>query len=143
MNKSIEPAGPAANPAGINVRTTQLFGRPMHWTSIPVPSDPVVREELTWRLWFEHFRQQAWMGVVATGGGLILVEAGLWDTSGTTLAALGMFAASAFLSAIGLGHLVEQLSKCKPIDSISNITMQLSNALFALGAACAFLKFFE
>jgi hypothetical protein len=128
-------------PASVGTSLLQSLTRSTHPQDIPAPQDEARRTELAWTLWFEQFRQLTWFAVVAIGGGLVLIESGVWQWNGLSALSLIAFAGAALTSMTAQGRLVDRLSHAKTIDVRLKIAQELTTLLLGIGAGVAATSF--
>ena len=128
--KSIHSLDPGSSPAQ-ETRSAAPVGPD---ESGPLAAPSARPPDIVCQLWCEQFKQLAWLGVTAAGGGLVLLQAGYLEASLRAGGAVMLFALAAAVALVGQDRLVDRITEGKDIGRGVRGFRLAASALLGVGA---------
>ena len=109
--------------------------------SAEIKENKLRNEAVLTDLYFQMFKQLAWLGSAIIGGTVILMRMDILELDKTTLFGIGLIAFTILNSIFCQVHLVEELAKGKTIYQIKKtLSIMLMISILALGAGVGSLS---
>ncbi len=126
-----------AEPPSNQTAYTASVERPAPPTPVPpvAAAEPSHRpSDIVCQLWCEQFKQLAWLGVTAAGGGLLLLQAGYLDASVRAGGAVIVFALAAAVALLDQDRLVDRITEGRDIGRAVRMFRVVATTLLGAGA---------